>query len=232
MTTKGTGRPEGGYRDAQGAPVPSVTEILGRYKNSTALIHWAAREGRSGMKYKKDEASGVGNAVHDAAEITIHHGEQAGRIILERLLDEDEIAQADRAYERWLEWFRKNSDVRWIETEVPYISERFNFAGTMDALAKTQRGLWIYDWKTSKTIGFDYVLQMGAYGILIADYFGIFPDGATIVRADKSEKPYNGGIEELSLNQTERRWASKCFLRLRRALSDEELFLEHLGRTH
>lgn len=229
---KGEGRPEGGYR-VNGNVVPSTTEILSRYKNSAALIQWAAKHGTAGVRDLMDEASAVGNAVHDAAELTIHYGREVGHKEVQRLLDPDELEQAKRSFGRWLKWFDQVPErLRWIETEVPYISERWGFAGTMDALAKRPEGLWIYDWKTSKTIGFDYILQMGAYGALVSEYFEVFPAGATIVRVDKAETPYAKEVETLEVRGAELRRATKCFLRLLRAFKEEESFLEYMGMTY
>jgi hypothetical protein len=48
--TKGKGR--GKYRLADGTRVPSVTEILSRFKEGGALIHWAWRLGMEGEDYR------------------------------------------------------------------------------------------------------------------------------------------------------------------------------------
>ncbi len=40
--------PKGGYRDADGKRIPGVTTIIGRFKESGALIRWAYGRGRDG----------------------------------------------------------------------------------------------------------------------------------------------------------------------------------------
>ena len=41
MVAKSTGRPKAGYKNAAGEKVPGVTTVIGRFKDSGALLHWA-----------------------------------------------------------------------------------------------------------------------------------------------------------------------------------------------
>lgn len=242
---KGPGRPAGGQYMCTGAPVgtaypvPSVSEVLGRYKNSDGLIRWAARVGSAGMAASKIEATGVGGAVHDAIELTICGGAPAWGALARLEAKPQAFEMAARAFKAWLRWWGGDTTFSappqawaWIETEMPYVSARHRFGGTLDALAVYDGCVILLDWKTSKYIGFDYVLQAGAYATLVAENSGEYPRRAIIVRADKRaprERKGAGALEACHMLPDELRWASKCFLRLARAYHEEQAFKEHLG---
>lgn len=53
--------------------IPSVTTVLGRFKNATGLIIWANKLGLDGKSYHDElkKAGDIGTALHDLAEIHI-----------------------------------------------------------------------------------------------------------------------------------------------------------------
>ena len=57
----------------EGIKVPSVTTILGRYKNSTGLIIWSNKLGLEGKSYHAElnKAGDIGTALHELAELHI-----------------------------------------------------------------------------------------------------------------------------------------------------------------
>ena len=66
--------PRPGYYLADGSHVPSVTTIIGRFKESGGLIHWAWALGKEGKDYRevRDKAADAGTMAHDAVEAWVH----------------------------------------------------------------------------------------------------------------------------------------------------------------
>jgi hypothetical protein len=195
---------KGGYYTKDGTRVPSVTTVLSRFKESGALIHWAAgqaaeyilrntpdnptradvvklaEQAKFAYRDVRDEAAEAGTMAHDAVECWIRQKPFtfAGK--------KDTIAKAKRAFESFLEWAQQTKLVV-THTEVPLVSERYAFGGTLDAmLINGKRALG--DWKTSNAIYADYICQIAAYGVLWEENF---PDqtidgGFHLFRFDKS----------------------------------------------
>src|SRR5207247_1837939 len=64
------GRPAGGYKLPNGQPVPGVTTILSRFKESGGLLYWAWSQGRDGKELyeDRDRAAEVGTVAHALVE--------------------------------------------------------------------------------------------------------------------------------------------------------------------
>lgn len=158
MTTRGTGRPEK-YILADGTQVRGVTTIIGRFKDSGALLHWAFQQGKSGaasLYEKRDEAADAGSLVHACVEADIHN--QPHPDIPEAMRE-----RVTSAHSAWREWF-DGSKMEIVATEVPLVSEQFRYGGTIDAIARDGKGrLCLLDWKSSAGIYTDYALQLAAY---------------------------------------------------------------------
>src|SRR2546429_6791259 len=63
-----TGRPKEGYQLADGTKVPGVTTIIGRFKESGALMQWAFQQGRAGkakLYEDAEKAADIGTYVHE-----------------------------------------------------------------------------------------------------------------------------------------------------------------------
>lgn len=155
---RGTGRPAK-YTLRDGTAVRSVTTILGRFKESGALLQWAFKIGQSGassLYEKRDEAAEVGTLAHDWIQASIH-GEPLPEIPADKI---DRVESALAAYREWIEGARMEI----IATEVPLVSERYRFGGTIDAVARDNKGrVCLLDWKTSNGVYSDYALQLAAY---------------------------------------------------------------------
>ena len=152
---------KGGYYLKDGkTKVPSVTTILGRFKESGGLIHWAWKLGMEGKDYReeRDSAASAGTMAHEAVESWIH-GNQP--------VFEGEASICDRAkksFEAFLEWTNQ-TQLKVDKTEIPLVSEVHKFGGTPDAF--TIRGeRAVLDWKSSNGLYPEYLVQIAAYGKL------------------------------------------------------------------
>lgn len=173
---------KGGYYLKDGkTKVPSVTTILGRFKESGGLIHWAWKLGMEGKDYReeRDSAASAGTMAHEAVEAWIR-GNQP--------VFEGESSVCDRAkksFEAFLEWAGQ-TQLRITHSEIPLVSEKHKFGGTFDALlmgAKRVMG----DFKTSNSLYPEYLCQIAAYGILWEENFPDQPidGGFILLRFDK-----------------------------------------------
>lgn len=168
-----------------GERVPSVTQILARWKESGGLIFWAWREGKEGRDFRetRDKAADAGTLAHSMVEADIRGKpwEPAPGTHTEVL------AQAKHAFAAYLEW-KEASKVTITRTEVPLVSKVHRFGGTLDAIRVGDR-LRLCDWKTSGGIFVDHLLQVaGGYSLLWQENFPEDLDGIEILRFSKPEQ--------------------------------------------
>lgn len=160
-------RPAHGYRNAAGAKIPGTTTIIGRFKESGGLLQWAFKQGASGaasLYEKRDEAAAAGTIVHDLIEHTI-----LGKPFDPGPVDAALLSKAQNAHAQFLEW-REQSRIEIIATEHVYVSERYQFGGTIDAIGRDMKGrIVLVDWKTSNAVYQDYLVQLAAYALLLEE---------------------------------------------------------------
>jgi len=177
----GKGRPRGGYK-VNGVKVPSVTTVLGRFKECGGLIHWAWALGMDGIDYRerRDSAANTGTWAHRLIEAEIHGHD----------LDEIEVPtehakaclSALEAYRQWAQ----SSRVKILATERSLVSERYLFGGTLDgAVAEVNGTLSILDFKTSNSVYPEYLCQIAAYAKLVEENDGSEIDSGHIIRFGK-----------------------------------------------
>lgn len=169
--------PRQGYRTADGQRVPSVTTILGRFKESGALMKWAYSTGREHGRLEALEqeapaslyevsgkAADIGTAAHAMVEVFIDGGNpKAAAAYLE--LSAEDRAKAENAFGMYREW-ADQSKLEIIEQEMMLVSEVHRFGGTPDAIGRIGDQLCLVDWKTSNAVYADYLLQLAAYRVL------------------------------------------------------------------
>jgi hypothetical protein len=169
-----------------GKRVPSVTTILSRFKESGALMYWAWDQGRLGKDYRETtkKAGDAGTLCHAMIEADIrgHPVEYPPEVppgVLENAL------HAFKAFQEW----KSRSRMRVEKTEMPLISTKHLFGGTLDAMMVHDK-LILGDWKTSGGIYVDMLIQVaGGYSLLWEENF---PDqklhGVEILRISKPEE--------------------------------------------
>jgi hypothetical protein len=150
------------HRRNQSAP---VTQVISRFKDSGALIHWAWKCGRDGLDYRavRDKAADAGTMAHDAIEAHIRGHEFAFDS------DPEICARARCAFGAFLEW-AEQTQMRVTHTELALVSERHRFGGTMDAIV-LRIGRAVGEWKASNGCYPEYLIQVAAYGQLWNENF-------------------------------------------------------------
>lgn len=212
--------PKDGYHTADGAKVPSVTTILGQFKDPGGLLQWAFKQGKNPNIKKlyqaSEDAMEIGTIAHSLVEDDVH-----GREIVrpEKVSDENwaRALQSFGAYQSW----KRRSKLVIVETEVGMVSETHRFGGTLDAIALIgdERARCLPDWKTSNAIHADYLVQIAAYGHL---WLETHPDqpldgGYDLCRFSKEF----GDFHHLHLDDLEDAW--RTFLHLRAAYDSMEI---------
>jgi len=166
--------PTGNYL-LKGKKVPSVTTIIGRFKNATGLIIWSNKLGLKGINYfdELNKAAEAGTSLHDLAELHIK-GEEY------QLPDDPTVRHCFNQFLEW--WNNTNYKVTWTEKKMG--SKKLEVGGCPDLLVD---GKVLIDFKTSKAIYSDMIIQLSAYAELIRESEGIEIDKAIIVRFPKED---------------------------------------------
>ena len=184
------GRPKAGY-DIDGEPIPGTTTVCGLL-NKPALVGWAGktctdfawRAGKAGEPMPKwnavlygqrDDAATAGTLVHDLFEAHLRGTEPPP-------IPDNEIGTAARQgfanAKAWLE-----GSALLIEShERPLVSHQYRYGGTPDAIATNGDDIWLFDWKTSKGVYAEMILQMAAYRQLLAECEDTAVAGVHLVR--------------------------------------------------
>ncbi len=198
------GRPKGGYQLASGEKVPGVTTIIGRWKESGALIFWAWQQGKDGFDFRetRDKAAEAGTLAHALVEwhITGKSDQEITALIEAEKVAPEILEKAHQAYENYLNWER-TTKLKVIQTEMSLVSEKHKFGGTFDGIAIVDidgvRALC--DWKTGG-IYTEALIQCAAYAGLWTEHF---PD-----------QPIEGGFHIVSFSREAGDFTHKYFTNL------------------
>jgi hypothetical protein len=162
-------RPQGGYTNSAGQPIPGTTDITGRFMDRSRLMYWAHKRGAQGLKLYDNSELNIGTAVHTMAELDMKGDpEQSIEFYLTATLrDPEQIEKARTAFAAFRQW-RTEFAVEAYKQEISLVSEALQFGGTLDTVATIRNGLGLVDFKTSASgeVYVDHVLQLAAYGIL------------------------------------------------------------------
>ena len=154
--------PKAGYHLADGTRVPGTTTIIGRFKDSAGLMHWAFKQGKLGKERLYEEAekaADIGTLAHAMVELHIK-GDDPHVALAEA--DGDMRGKAQSAFKAYLAW-EGMTKLRVIEQEMQLVSEKYRYGGTPDAIWLINNELCLLDWKTSNSVYGDYLVQLAAY---------------------------------------------------------------------
>lgn len=188
-----------------GHGVPRVTKIIAQCQNSDYLIQWAANIGRRKYDYYREKALSVGTIVHESIDnylIAKYHNNTGYAVDYDNIPD-DQKSSVYNAYENFKVWERKlNSLGYYIEEvvglEIPIVTPWFG--GTIDAIFKINGLYYVIDFKTSKSISNEYIVQVCAYMWGINNGYANLPhiDGIGIIRVDKTK---HDTFDDLFINE-------------------------------
>ena len=172
------------YVGDDNVPVPSVTTILDKTSDKTAIIAWRKREGDAEANRVSKESAGLGTKVHNAIEKYIL-GEEVtfGNNMVSVMAKE----MSDLVINEGL----KNVDEIW-GTEIGLIAPGL-YAGTTDCVGMHEGSEAIIDFKTSKKIKKeewieDYYLQCCAYALAHNEMYGTNIQKGVILMVSRDNK--------------------------------------------
>lgn len=175
------------YYLSDGTLVPGVTTVLS-VLSKPALVTWANRLGLEGVDVTKyvDKTANIGTLAHYLVECEIK-GEEPD---LEPF-SQEEIRRARWAFNSFRTW-KDTHRPRFVASELQLVSERYGYGGTVDAVAVIGGKRWVVDFKTSKALYSEHIIQTAAY-LHLARENGYRVGGTRIVRIGRTPEE---GFEE------------------------------------
>ena len=188
-------------------PLPSVTSILSTI-SKPGLISW---EKNVAIDYARDKISKYINNSENANTDGLHEifenakqqpkfiMSQAGEFgtkahkFIELLLQQDfDVDVPDN-----MKWINQNFNA-WkdeynfknIEQEKYLYSTKYGYAGTADSIGLVNENLFILDWKTSKNLYIEHLLQVSAYANAYTELTGKQISNAGVLRLNKNQSGY------------------------------------------
>jgi len=164
---------------------PSVSTVLGYTKTGFALD-----------KYKQEQAERLG--VEGARLQLLLQAEQGTRVhqAIEDYLNGDDIhwfnAEQKKTFTDF-EWQRFARFIQWLEVHDPKMinteeivyCEKYEYAGQFDAVMQLGDQKYLCDWKTSKAVQSDHLLQSAAYWYAYKERHGKELDGILVLALNK-----------------------------------------------
>lgn len=177
----------------EGRPVPRVTKIIDDVMNRDYLIRWAMSFRNYNIYLgQKDFITSVGTHVHEMIEHFLLTG-----------LDKDisykkaprQAPLIDRAYNNFKAWYdnliNSGYTMEIIDIEKPLFCPFY--AGTCDCICKINGVYYIIDFKTSKKISYEYLLQLAAYTWIVNNGYTEYDfkiGGIGVIRVDKEKNQF------------------------------------------
>lgn len=210
------------YKLASGERVPSVTTVLSRFKQCDGLMAWAFQQGCDGKDFResRDEAAGAGTLAHLMIEQHVLGGD-----VSTITGEEAQLTLAQEAFQGFLRWI-KQTNFEIIRTEMPLISEKYRFGGTLDCIGKVDGRLVLGDWKSSNRIYSDYLCQLGGYALLYEEnHPGERLEEAHLLRFGKEDGSFHHHCWKRSTLDV----GIDSFLHLRAAYANEAVLKKAVG---
>lgn len=185
------------YKLQDGKRVPGTTTILG-VLNKPQLVAWANRLGLEGIDSNKytDAAARIGTLAHYLVQCDLT-GETPDTSEYGAM----EIDKAENALLSFYEW-KKSRNIKVIQCEMPLVSEKYRYGGTIDCYCYINNEIWLLDFKTGKAIYDEMLIQLAAYMQLLNEN-GYEVNQAKILRIGRDETE---GFEERTIKDVSKQW--------------------------
>jgi len=193
---KGVSKAHIRYKTSDGKIVPGATTITGLL-NKPYLIRWANQLGLEGIDSSTytDEAAKTGTLAHAMIQADL----QGTQLDLSQF-SPVQVDLAENACLSWYEW-KKHHEVVPVHCEVPFVSDRMGYGGTVDCYCMLDGKPTLLDFKTGKAIYPEYFVQLAAYAELLREA-ALPVDETRILRVGRDATE---GFEERSVSDT-RKW--------------------------
>ena len=180
--------------------IPSVTRVVDAVFPKY-LVDWAATCGANYWKENYGEDNDMYNGILNAHKQISHRAQTIGLevhkwielYIKVKMIDGETATEYPEAVKIPMQNFHdwvESREIEWLACEKKVYSRSWEYAGTIDALAKINGKLCVIDFKTSAKIYKEYYLQVSAYCNAIGEMMGNLPKLGMIVRLDKEEEKF------------------------------------------
>lgn len=183
-----------------GIGVPRVSNILKECINKEYLIKWAGRVGIKEMEAQQTKACTIGSMVHEKIENFLLTGTDKN---VSYKVPKDYNQYIEKAYNNFKNWYNNLHSMGYVIEQI-YATEKQvicpYFGGTIDCVMRINGKNYIVDFKTSKSISHEYIIQTCSYMWIVNNgYCPDLPhiDGVAIIRVDKNTDKF----EDLFLNE-------------------------------
>ena len=184
-----------------GHSIPRVTAIINKCMDQEGLMNWANKIGLNGIIYKdfSKKTLETGSAAHKAIEEYIKTG----------VISPDAPKNPIHAFESW--W----RDLHTVHKTVKVLGQEFTlttpyFGGTYDMLLQLDDKNCLIDFKTSKSIYYNYFIQLSAYKYMLENE-GIQVDKIMVVRIPKDAPHYETFFFDME-NPVHRDFTNECLI--------------------
>jgi hypothetical protein len=151
------------YKNAKEQKIVGVTTALNELAKP-ALIMWAYNKGLNNENlYEKDESANAGTVVH--ARIL---GQFLGYEIDKYNISQEVWDWTENSIQSFNEYI-KGKKIEVILAETPLVSEKFQYGGTLDLLAKVDGVCELWDYKTGSGIYDTHIYQLSALRQLVIE---------------------------------------------------------------
>lgn len=177
--------------------VPGVTTVL-NVLNKAALVPWANNLGLQGINVRNyvDTLATVGTYAH---EMILCH--LKGEKFDPKDRPADLVDKAENCFLSYLAW-EKGHEIIPILCEIPLVSEKWQYGGTIDFYGSIDGIMTLKDFKTGKAIYDEYLYQVAAYRMLLEEA-GRKVDAVGILQIGRDETE---GFSERVITDCRREW--------------------------
>ncbi len=183
-----------------GVKVPRVTKIIDESMNREYLVNWAISFGNKYAYFnERDRILDIGTKSHNMIEEFLRTGIEQEAPYKRAPKQAPVIERVYNNFRRWYDNLVSHGNaIEILGLEVPVVNPYYG--GCIDCIAKINNAYYILDFKTSKKISYEYILQTCAYMWTINN--GYCPElphinGIGIIRCDKESNTF----EDLFLNE-------------------------------
>lgn len=170
------------YKNKKGTRLPGSTSIIG-LREKPALKHWAWKLGCEGKKYWEEsaKAANIGTVAHEMIKIYLRGllgkatDKQVEEVIKAFTYEYAPaiVDKAENAYIAFLDW-KVVHKLKPILIEEPLVSEEWQYGGTIDLYGEVDSSKDLVDFKTSKAIYPEHIVQACSYEkLLIENKYGV-----------------------------------------------------------
>ena len=182
-----------------GIKVPRVTKIIDSVFNKDYLVTWALSFQYKQQYYQaRDLILAIGTKTHEMIEEFLTTGIDPEPPYKRAPRQAPIIKKAYNNFKKWYNHLIETGNTfELVGIEIPVVNPYYG--GCVDCIAKINNAYYILDFKTSKKISYEYIIQVAAYMWTINNNFTDLPhiSGIGIIRVDKEQDRY----DDLFLNE-------------------------------